>query len=287
MTQLTIALLVTVSIIGLVIATVGMTSSPPDKTSRKPSRIVLRSRLSKKTQLLLLIGLGGGLISWLVTGWIILLVAAPLAVLLLPMLLSKGNGEETINRIEALESWTRSLAGLSNGSLGLERTLVASVSSSSEVLRPQLSALAARINARWPTQAALKAFADDLDEPTADLVVAHLTLAASMRGDGLRNALSDIASIISEEVRMRRQIEADRAKPRSNARIITIITIVALFVLPFTGTFTEVYTTPQGQLLFAMWLGVYALLLIWMRKLMTDRPAPRILTTTKAKETTK
>lgn len=281
MTALTIALLVTGSLIGLVIAVVGLTSGAPDKASRKPSKLALRGRMSKRTQLLLLIGVSGGILSWVITGWIILLVAVPLAVLLLPVLFSNGGGQETINRIEALESWTRSLAGLSNGSLGLERTLVASLSSAPDLLRPQLSALAARINARWPTQAALKAFADDLDEPTADLVVAHLTLAASMRGDGLRNALVDIAAIIGEEVRMRREIEADRAKPRSNARIITIITVVALLVLPFTGTFTDVYTTPLGQIIFALWLGVYAMMLIWMRRLMTDRPAPRILTNTK------
>lgn len=287
MTELTIALLVTGSLIGLVIAGVGMTSGAPDKASRKPSKLVLRGRISKRTQLLLLIGVGCGILGWVITGWIILLIAVPLAVLSLPVLFSSGQGQEAISRVEALESWTRSLAGLSNGSLGLERTLVASLSSAPDVLRPQLSSLAARISARWPTQAALKAFADDLDEPTADLVVAHLTLAASMRGDGLRNALNDIAAIIGEEVRMRRQIEADRAKPRSNARIITIITIIALFMLPFTGTFTEVYTTPLGQILFAMWLGVYALLLIWIRRLMTDRPAPRILTNTRAKEATK
>lgn len=281
MTALTIALLVTGSLIGLVIAVVGLTSGAPDKASRKPSKLALRGRMSKRTQLLLLIGVSGGILSWVITGWIILLVAVPLAVLLLPVLFSNGGGQETINRIEALESWTRSLAGLSNGSLGLERTLVASLSSAPDLLRPQLSALAARINARWPTQAALKAFADDLDEPTADLVVAHLTLAASMRGDGLRNALVDIAAIIGEEVRMRREIEADRAKPRSNARIITIITVVALLVLPFTGTFTDVYTTPLGQIIFALWLGVYAMMLIWMRRLMTDKPAPRILTNTK------
>ena len=124
---------------------------------------------------------------------------------------------------------------------------------------------------------ALQQFANELDDATADLVVAHLLLAERMRGAGLANALEDLAEIIFEEVRVRRQIETDRSKPRSNVRTITIVTLLVLALIPFTGEFMAPYRTPLGQILLTVWLLFYAVLLLWLKRITLGKPAPRIL----------
>ncbi|MFK5088311.1 type II secretion system F family protein, partial [Klebsiella pneumoniae] len=91
--------------------------------------------------------------------------------------------------LDALESWTRSLAGLTVSGAGLERTIAASLSSCPEAIRPQVTQLVARINARWTTTAALQAFADDLNDETADVLVMHLLRKAELRGSGLAASL--------------------------------------------------------------------------------------------------
>lgn len=60
---------------------------------------------------------------------------------------------------------------------------------------------------------------------------------------------------MSADVRALRQVEADRAKPRTIARWVTIITIGVLAVLALTGTYIDPYQTPLGQLLLACCWG--------------------------------
>ena len=69
-------------------------------------------------------------------------------------------------------------------------------------------------------------FADDLDDATGDLVAANLILGARRRGAGLASVLEGLAESVAADVRARREIEADRAKPRATARWVTLITVV-------------------------------------------------------------
>ena len=92
-----------------------------------------------------------------------------------------------------------------------------------------------RLRARWATEDALRAFADDLDDATGDLIAANLILGARRRGAGLASVLDGLAESVAADVRARREIEADRAKPRATARWVTIITVGVLAVLALTG----------------------------------------------------
>ena len=213
----------------------------------------------------------------LITGWWLLVIAVPVAAVGLPWLLQKGPEENTIAKLDALESWTRSLAGLTVSGAGLERTIAASLSSCPEAIRPQVTQLVARINARWTTTAALQAFADDLNDETADVLVMHLLRKAELRGSGLAASLEDLAKSIFERVKMRRQIEADRATPRNEARFVVYFTVALLVLLVLAQQYSAPYGTPIGQLLFAAYLVSYALVLLWMRRISRGVPAPRLL----------
>ena len=103
----------------------------------------------------------------------------------------------------------------------------------------------ARLRARWDTETALRAFADELDDATGDLIAANLILGARRRGAGLASVLEGLAESVAADVRARRQIEADRAKPRATARWVTLISVGVLVVLALSGTYVAPYAHPD------------------------------------------
>lgn len=257
-------------------APVGPTGSA-DSGQRR--RGLAPSRWSRRTRLLLVAGVGLGLIGWVVTGWALALLIAPVAVIGLPILLSAPPAVVGIRRLEAMEEWTRSLAGVLTVGVGLEQALVATLRSAPAPIADEVHRLVARLRARWNTEAALRAFADELDDATGDLIAANLILGARRRGAGLASVLEGLAESVAADVRARRQVEADRAKPRSTARWVTIISVSVLVILAVSGSYVAPYRSPFGQLLLLVLLAAYVATLVWMRQMANGHPLPRFLAT--------
>jgi Flp pilus assembly protein TadB len=230
--------------------------------------------------MLLVVGLGLGIVGWLITGWVLAVVLAPVTVIGLPLLLSAPPSATQIVRLEAMEEWTRSLAGVLTVGVGLEQALVATLRSTPAPVAREVERLVARIRARWDTEAALRAFADELDDSTGDLIAANLILGARRRGAGLASVLEGLAESVAADVRARRQVEADRAKPRSTARWVTVISVGVLVVLAVSGSYVEPYRGPIGQVILVVLLSAYVATLVWMRQMANGRPLPRFLDTT-------
>ncbi len=265
--------LVVIGVIGLV---AGLQRTPERPAApRRPGRLA-GMRLSRRSQLLLAAGSGPGVVVALVSGWLLALLVVPVAVVGLPVLLTSDQ-VGTIRRLEAMEEWIRSLSGVLTAGVGLEQALIVTLRSTPEPIRPEVSRLVARLRARWSTEAALREFADDLDDATGDLIAANLILGARRRGPGLASVLESLAESVAADVRSRRQVEADRAKPRTTARWVTIITIGVLVVLAFTGNYVDPYTTVFGQVILALLLGVYVAVLVWMRKMAAGKRLPRFI----------
>jgi Flp pilus assembly protein TadB len=219
-----------------------------------------------------------GVVAGAFTGWLLLIAVLPAVVLGLPVLLSTSTEAGRIARLDGIAEWTRNLSGVLIAGRGLEQALMASLRSTPEAIRPQVSTLVARLKARWPTEAALRSFADDLDDATGDLVAAALILGSRKRGPGLAAVLTGLAESTADDVRARRQIEADRAKPRATARWVTILAAGALAVLALSGQFLTPYATPLGQLVLLVLLGCFAACLVWMRKMAASPPPARYVT---------
>ncbi len=286
MTPLLIALSVMGLGFGVLFLFLGLFPSTIDRGPKPPSMLArrlthYRTTISRKRLLLLAAGVLGGIVLWSMTGWLVALVAIPAATVGLPTLLSKPQSANSIERLGAIESWTRSLSGLITAGVGLEQALTVSLSNAPAEIRPQVANLVARLNARWSTKKALHAFADELNDPTADLVTAHLILAAQVRGSGLANALDDLAQIVFDEVRHRREIEADREKPRTTARSVTLVTLLAIGGLALSGTFLVSSRGVVGQLLLTLYVVLYVAALLWMRRMSTGLATPRILVNTR------
>src|SRR5699024_3896026 len=164
--------------------------------------------------------------------------------------------------------------------IGLDQVLTATLRSTPAAIRPEVTILVNRLNANMPTKTALRAFADDLADPTGDVIAATLMMGADHNGDGLASILNGLAESVSDEVRARRAIEADRAKPRQTGRLITIISSsMVLLLLVFSGDYVAPYRTPFGQLTLLILLGAYIGTLLWMRNMSIGKPAARFLGT--------
>lgn len=270
--------LMVAGVIGIIAGLQKVPVREPAPTTSRRSLVTRWKSASRRTRVLVLAGLFVGVVVYLLTGWAIAIAAGPIAAAGLPTLLSAPGSVERIDKLEALEEWTRGLAGVLTVGVGLEEALRATLRSTPEPIRPEVTTLVARLRARMSTEEALRLFADDLDDATGDMVAAFLLLGARRRGQGLAAVLNSLADSVAQDVRARRAIEADRAKPRATARWITIITLGMLALLfTFSADYLAPYRTPVGQLLLVCYLTVYVSLLVWMRQMAKGEKLPRFL----------
>jgi len=263
---------------GLALFLVGLLRrpAPPPRPTRRlvPAWVVRMPRWQRVASLTALLV---GMVIGTATGWVILVVALPLAVVGLPLLLAVSDAAPRIARMEAIAEWTRNLSGVLTAGQGMEQALQASLRSTPDAIRPEVAELVARLRARWSTEAALRAFADDLDDATGDLVVAALILGSRKRGDGIARVLTGLSESVADDVRVRRQLEADRAKPRSSARTTTLISVGALAVFSLSGQFLAPYGAPLGQALLALYLAAYVGCTVWLKRLAGEPGAARFV----------
>ncbi|MEU8950942.1 type II secretion system F family protein [Streptomyces sp. NPDC048489] len=217
---------------------------------------------------------------WLVSGNFVggLLLGA--AVVGVPWLISPAQlAQNRIGQLEGLSEWTQRLAGLLRLGMGLEQAMITSRQGAPEELTGQIINLSDRLRLGWRPEAALRAFAEELNDVTADKVVAALILAVNDRGPGLAQALEDLAGTVREEVVKKRAIEADRAKPRTTVRWMTIITVGVVVAGFFVPSYTKPYSTLLGQLVLAFLMAGFVGVLALMRQLGNFRRIPRFLVT--------
>lgn len=224
------------------------------------------------------VALTAGFLAWLLIGWPVAGLIVAVTVVGLPVLLTTArSAAKAIDRIEAVEEWTRRLADVLIVGVGLEQAITTTLRTCPDGIRPEVAALAARLDARWPTEQALRVFADDLDDATGDLVTATLILGSRRRGPGLARVLTAVADSVAEEVATRRKVEAERARPRATARAVTLITLGVVAVGALNGAYLQPYGTLLGQLVLAAVAAGFVAALAWMRALTLATPAPRIL----------
>ncbi|MFD8425740.1 type II secretion system F family protein [Streptomyces sp. NPDC059466] len=217
---------------------------------------------------------------WLVSGNFVGGALLGAAVVGVPWLISPAQlAQERIGALEGLSEWTQRLAGLLRLGMGLEQAMITSRQGAPEELTGQIANLSDRLRLGWRSQEALRAFADELDDVTADKVVAALILSVNDRGPGLAQALEDLAGTVREEVAKKRAIEADRAKPRTTVRWMTIITVGVVVAGFFVPSYTRPYSTLLGQLVLAFLTAGFVGVLALMRQLGNFRRIPRFLVT--------
>ncbi|MFI0353754.1 type II secretion system F family protein [Actinomadura sp. 9N407] len=244
--------------------------------ARMRSREDLVKTFTTRTALAVIVGLA----VLVVTRWPIAAIGTGVLVLAWNGL-AGGAAEEArgIARLEALAAWTESLRDTIAGAVGLEQAIPASLRASAPVLQQPLRSLVDRLHTRVPMPEALRRFADDLDDPSADLVIAALVLNAKLRGPGLRDMLGALAGSARAELDMRRRVEADRRATRRSVRIVVGVSVgTAIGLAVFNHSYVEPYDDFLGQLVLCLVIALYGAGFLWLRRLAKYEMPSRFLT---------
>jgi Flp pilus assembly protein TadB len=135
-----------------------------------------------------------------------------------------------------------------------------------------------RIRIREPLPDALVAFAEDLDDSSADVICAALLLNARLRGPGLRDVLTALAASTREELDMRRRIEASRKSIRRSVRLVLIIVLTMMGGLSVLNrTYVETYNSVLGQMMLLIIAALFLLGVLWLRSLAAPSKTERFL----------
>src|SRR5262249_51402635 len=154
---------------------------PPASRASWPA-LLSRQRLAESGQQLV-VGLGAAVVTLVITRWVAAAAAAfALGFFARSLVGGAATARAELRRLEALAPWTESPRGTIAGAVGLEQAIPAPYLAAPPVLRQPLAMLVDRLRTRDPLPDALVKFADDLDDPSADLIVAALVLNARLRG---------------------------------------------------------------------------------------------------------
>ncbi|QGK70294.1 pilus assembly protein TadB [Allosaccharopolyspora coralli] len=260
--------------IGVLLALAAHTTSRERPTRhRRRTQVVLSGRWRTVA-----LALAAACAAWWATGWPVAGVAATAGVVWLPVLLAPSAPRESIALGEALTSWTRRVADLlASGAGGLDHALARSAATAPEPLTEPVRRLAETSRAVGAHRA-LTEFADDLADPWVDELVLALLLRLRTGGRGLADLLHAHATSLSAAVAARREVEADRAKPRTTVRCLVGLTLAMITgLMLFAHDFLTPFNSPSGQVALA---GIFALMaasLRWMHRLASTTPACRYL----------
>jgi Flp pilus assembly protein TadB len=189
-----------------------------------------------------------------------------------------GSERRAMAQLEALANWTESLRDTIAGAVGLEQAIPASLRAAAPSLQEPLARLVNRLHTRVPMPEALRRFADDLDDPGADLIIAALIINARLRGPGLRDLLGELSASVREELDMRRKVNAERRSTRRSAQIVVGVSVgLAIALALFNKGYVRGYDSALGQLVLVVVVAMYGAGFIWMRKLATFQKAERLL----------
>ncbi|MEO7942867.1 MAG: type II secretion system F family protein [Marmoricola sp.] len=225
------------------------------------------------------LAIGAAIVILVLTRWVVLGGATGLLVFFAPSLFGGARSERVaIARLEGLAAWTESLRDTIAGAVGLEQAIPSTATAAAPAIREQLLNLSDRLRVRTPLAAALQQFADDLDDSSADLIVAALMLNSQLRGPGLRDVLTSLAGSARAELEMRRRVNAGRASTRRSVQIVMGITVVFVLGLTlFNRSYVEPYSGTVGQTVLFLILCCFAAGFAWMRRLAAFEVPERFL----------
>jgi Flp pilus assembly protein TadB len=221
-----------------------------------------------------------GMLVLVATGWIVAGVGVALLVYSWRSLGGAASERKTMARLESLATWTESLRDTIAGAVGLEQAIPSSIRVADVSLREPLTKLVDRLHTRVPMHVALRRFADDLDDPSADMIIAALIINSRLRGPGLRALLGALAVSVREELDMRRKVNAGRRSTRRSVQIVVAVSVgmaIALAVLDH--TFLSPYDGVYGQFMLVIIGAIYAAGILWLRRLATFESPQRLLGT--------
>lgn len=220
-----------------------------------------------------------GLAAAATTGWVVAAVAVAALVWVAPRLFGgRGEQERALAQIEAVATWTEMLRDTLSAAAGIEQAILATADLAPASIQAEVAALAARLEDGMSVAAALRAFAREVDDSTADLVVTALVLAAEQQARQLAELLGQLATAARAQVAMRLRVEAGRARTRTSVRVIVATTsLFAAGLVAFNRDYLTAYDTVDGQVVLATVLILFGLGFAWLDRMSRYADRGRVL----------
>jgi tight adherence protein B len=246
-----------------------------------PSRAAARRKVAAPTGAArnVMVALIVGVAATALTRWPVAGIMAAALVVMWPKLARAGAIEKaSVAKVEAIASWTESLRDAAASESALESAIPATVGGAPMLLVRPLRNLVNRLELRHPLPTALARFADEINDPGADMVVAALALNAQQRAGSLKRVLTTLASNTRTELEMRRKVLTERngVRRQSNQVALSILGLAGVQAV-FLRDWVAPYGTLAGQSILAVLAGVYLALLIRLQRLAAPEPHPRFL----------
>ena len=193
------------------------------------------------------------------TGWLVAGVLVGAGVLATPRLLGGAAARDrAIARTEAVATWTEMIRDAIGAAAGLEEAIGATSAIAPAPIRAEVRLLVSRLDHHGLPDA-LGRFADDVRHPSADLVVAALTIAARMEASDLGGLLSRLAESIRGEARMRIRVDVGRSRVRTAAKVIVGVVLATIALLALLNRdYLGAYDSGAGQLVLAVVGAIFA-----------------------------
>jgi tight adherence protein B len=273
--------------IGLLLIIIGWRGVDPNRQSALLHRA--RRRLGgarpprdQHRALRIALAVAAGVLAGVITGWVVGTVLAGLAVWALPRVLGRDpEHARRLARIEAVANWTEMLRDTLSAASGLEQAILATAPLAPPAIRGEVTGLARRIENGDRLAPALRQLADDLADPTGDLVIAALVLASQQQARQLGDLLGSLAHAAREQASMRMRIEAGRARTRTSVRVIVGTTLCfAVAVVLLNRPYLSAYDSVTGQIVLLGIGALFALGTSWLARIARVRTPDRFLSPT-------
>jgi tight adherence protein B len=245
---------------GIVLVAWGFRPVPPVVTPPRRSRPVfpdLGARLLRAAVVALVAGL--------LTRWPVALVAgAALGFFAGDLMSGPRQRRFDVEKSEAIAAWAEMLRDTLTAVSGLEEAIIATAHLAPTPIRRPIDDLVIRLEHRT-LSSSLGQLAEDLGDPTADLVIAALALAARGEAKELAELLSALADTARDNASMRVRVDALRARTRTAVRIISIVTVgMMVLLLVLNRSYLTPFDTAVGQVTLVVIFAGFAAGLTWL-----------------------
>ncbi|WP_049871907.1 type II secretion system F family protein [Catenulispora acidiphila] len=178
-----------------------------------------------------------------------------------------------------MATFTEMLRDTLSAASGIGQAVRSSCAAAPEAIAGEARGLARRIDDQQDLAAALVTFADELRDPTADIVVVCLVHAIRNSAQDLAGLLGSLAVTARTLAAQRKRAQAARVQVRTSVRIVTCVTagmLAGLFVLD--RSFLSPYGSASGQFVLACGLALFAAGYVWLWRMAKPRAKKRLLT---------
>lgn len=169
--------------------------------------------------------------------------------------------------VEAIASWTESLRDTISAAAGLEQAIIATENHCPRAINEPVQRLVASL--RYGTlEDALRRFADDIEHPSCDFVVAALITASTHHSRDVAQLLTHLAECSRSECELYLRIWVSRARTRTSVRIISVtILCFALGLFLFNMNYLRPFFSREGSLVLLVVAVCFGSSLYWMSRI--------------------